>query len=353
MRKMIKNLILKGLSSFCIAIFIYIVFGSKLTAMIVLLILLLLIIIKPALLVMNKLTQRTNWYKSKVGDGAKFCRNIPLGVDVCNLGSNSGKYAFDYGNTNLKGENWAMGPQTLSYDFRVLKNYFSYLKEGATVLIPLCPFSGCIKDFEEDEYNYKYYPFLHPILILNYSQSIRDKVLRFVNKPFEESPIKSLFRIIKDLPRENNMVMDDRSIESNSLMFVNSWKQQFLITDLDFPVSEKNRECITYNTNLLKEMISFCIERNLKPVIVIPPMTKILSSKFSETFRENYIYSFIREANTNQVVFLNYLDDERFMGSDLYFNSYFLNQKGRKLFTNQVLNDLGICGNPPKDHSVQ
>lgn len=353
MRKMITKLILKGLSSLLIAVFIYIALESIVAAIIVLSILLLLIIIEPALAVMNKLTKRTNWYKGKVGDGVKFCRIIPLGVDVCNLGSSSGKYAFDYVNVDLKGENWALGPQTLSYDFKVLKNYFSYLKEGAFVLIPLCPFSGCIKDFEKDEYNYKYYPFLHPILILNYSQSIRDKVLRFVKKPFEDSPVKSLFRIIKDIPRENNIVMDDISIESNALMFVNSWKQQFLITDLDFPVSEKNRECITYNTNLLKEMISFCIERNLKPVIVIPPMTKILGSKFSETFRENYIYSFIREASTNRVVFLNYFDDERFMDSELYFNSYFLNQKGRKLFTNQVLNDLGICGNPPKDHSVQ
>ena len=136
--------------------------------------------------------------------------------------------------------------------------------------------------------------------------------------------------------------MDVESLEVNAYNFINNWKQQFSISDLDTPVSPKNKDCIVYNTNLLKEMISFCIERNLKPVIVIPPVTRALSSKFSETFRENYIYSFIKEANTNQVVFLNYFDDERFIDSNLFFNSFFLNLNGRKIFTSQVLSDLGL-----------
>lgn len=333
---------LQGLGSVGVAILAYIASGSILKAVIIFSILLLLAMIKPLLLIMNKLTQRTNWYKKKIEDVTKFRKNIPLDLDICNLGSNSGKFAFDYENTGLKGENWALGPQALSYDFRVLKNYFSYLKEGATVLIPLCPFSSCIKDFEDDKYNHKYYPFLHPILILNYSQLTSEKVMRFVSKPFQDSPLRSILRILRDIPAGNNKVMDDESLEVDAFNFINNWKQQFSISDLDAPVSEKNKDCITYNTNLLKEMFSFCIERNLKSVIVMPPMTRELCSKLTEAFRENYIYSFIREVNTNQVVFLNYFDDERFVDSKLYCNSYFLNQKGRKIFTKQVLNDLGL-----------
>ena len=342
MRKMIKGVMLQGLGSVGIAIFVYIASGSMLKAVIIFSILLLLMMIKPVLLIMNKLTQRTNWYKKKIEDVTKFRKEIPLDLDICSLGSNSGKFAFDFENTGLKGENWALSPQTLSYDFRLLKNYFSYLKDGATVIIPLCPFSSCIKDFEDDKYNHKYYSFLHPILILNYSQLTSEKIMRFVNKPFQDLPLRSILRILRDVPAENNKVMDDESLEVDALNYINNWKQQFSISDLDAPVTAENKDCITYNTNLLNEMISFCLERNLKPVIVMPPMTRALSSKLSEVFRENYIYSFIREANINQVVFLNYFDDERFVDSKLYFNSYFLNQKGKKIFTSQVLNDLGL-----------
>jgi hypothetical protein len=262
------------------------------------------------------------------------------------LGSNSGKYAFSYEETGLKGENWALGPQTLTYDFRVLKNYYSYLKEGATILIPICPFSGCIKDFKDDMVNHKYYSFLHPILILNYSQSTREKVMRFVNTPFQFSPLKAIIRLIKDVPAVNDMLslnsMDKASFERDANKFVNNWKQQFFISDLDAPVLDQNQKCIAYNTNLLTEMISFCLERNLKPVIVVPPVTKALSSKLSETFRENYLYSFIGSANTKQMPFLNYFDDERFANPDLYLNSFFLNKKGRELFTKTILNDLHL-----------
>jgi hypothetical protein len=342
MKRIIKGIILQSFISSIIVILIYIISKSLLIAGFVLFILLLLVLLKPVILVLNRLTLRTNWYNKKIGGVSKFRKRISLDLDICNLGSNSGKYAFDYENTNLKGGNWALSPQTLSYDFRVLKNYFSYLKEGATVLIPLCPFSGCIKDFEDDNYNYKYYFFLHPILILNYSQQTRDKILKFVNRPFQVSPLKSILRIVKDIPMVENSVMNREGIERNALKFINSWKEQFMIDDLEAAVSKLNSECLIYNENVLNEMISFCVERKLKPVIILPPVTMALSSKLSEVFRESYIYSFIRNANTSQVKFLDYFDDERFADLRLYSNSYFLNKSGQELFTSQVLNDLKL-----------
>ena len=294
-------------------------------------------------IILLALIQRTNWYQNQVYDELKFCKQISCDLDICNLGSNSGKYAFFYGGTGLKGENWAIGPQTLSYDFRILKNYHSYLKEGATVLFPICPFSSCIKDFEDDTYNFKYYSFLHPVLILNYSQSTKEKVLRFANTPFQFSHLKIILkRLIKDVLAVENRKMDEKSAEKDAKKWINNWTQQFSIINMDDSVSDQNLECITYNTNLLRDMIIFCLERNLKPVIVIPPVIKVLNSKFSETFRENYIYSFVRNANTKQVPFLNYFDDEQFSDPNLYSNSYFLNDKGRKLFTMRVLEDLQL-----------
>ena len=342
MRTIIKAFAINGFISLIIAYIAFLVFGSILYAVILFSIILFLGLVKSTLTILNILVQRTRWYKRKVGDGIKFRKEIDTNLDICNLGSNSGKYAFSYEETGLKGENWALGPQTLSYDFRILKNYSSYLKEGATVLISLCPFSSCIRDFENDTINHKYYSFLHPIFILNYSKSTSKQVMRFVNEPFLVSPVKSLIRLFKDVSVDNVIEMNKDEIEINANEFITIWKDQFSISNLDAPVSKENMESVTYNTNLLLEMISFCFERKLKPVIVIPPVSKALHSKFSETFCENYIYSFIHRANNKQIPFLNYFDEQQFAENNLYFNSYFLNENGRKLFTKKVLKDLQL-----------
>lgn len=347
MRKIIKEILIQGFYALILAGVVYLIAKSLVISGFVAFTLLFLVMIKPVILVLNKLAQRTNWYKNQLADGLKFRKQILFDLDICNLGSNSGKFAFSYEGTGLKGENWAVGPQSLSYDFRVLKNYSSYLKEGATVIIPICLFSSCLKDYEDDAANYKYYSFLHPILILNYSQSMKEKVMRFVNTPFQSSPLTAIKRLIKDVPAANDIIlstnsMDVESLEKDAKKYLDAWKLEFSISDLDAPVSTKNRDCIAYNTNLLTEMISFCLERNLKPVIVLSPISKALNSKLSEEFRESYIYSFIRNANTKQVPFLNYLDNACFSDNGLFFNSLFLNAKGRKVFSTVVLNDLGL-----------
>ena len=282
---MIMKILIQSLFSIVIACIAFLITESTIIAGTIVLILFILIMIKPALMVLNKLIKRTNWYKIRVGDGLKFRENNLFNIDVCNLGSNSAKFAFFYEEFELTGINWAVGPQTLSYDFRVLKNYFSYLKEGATVLIPLCPFSSCIIDFVDESFNDKYYSFLHPILILNYSQNRKEKVMRFVNTPFQSSPLRAIIRLLKDVPVVANKTMEMDTLEEDSNKFINSWKQQFFISDLDAAVSENNLKSQIYNTNLLTEMISFCVDRTLKPILILPPVIKALSSKLSETFR--------------------------------------------------------------------
>lgn len=340
-------MLIQGLCSLIVGGAVFLMVGSPVVSSVVAFTLLFLVMIKPVILIMNKLVQRTNWYQNQIADGLKFRKQIPFNLDICNLGSNSGKFAFSYEGTGLKGENWAVGPQTLSYDFRILKNYSSYLKEGASVLIPLCPLSGCVKDYADDSTNHKYYSFLNPILIVNYSQSTKEKVMHFVNTPLQFSPRTAIKRLIKDVPATNDIMlssssMDAESLERDANIFLNSWKREFSISDLDASVSEQNKKCIAYNTNLLTEMISFCLERDLKPVIVLPPTAKALSSKLSEKFRESYIYPLICNASTHQVTFLNYLDDDRFSDDGLFLNSLFLNSKGRKVFTTAVMNELGL-----------
>lgn len=339
---------------FCLLLLLVCVYlwkGSLLVCAYVAIVTILLVVFaKYSFLFANKWFLNTNWYKNQFVDtdkfvaGAKYRTNTTRNYDVGNVGSQSGWFAFDYEDSGLTGANWAAGSESLSYNFRVLKNYFSYLRDGGTIIFTMTPFGFCLKDYADDKLNTRYYLYLDRTSIIGYS---RLKYVSRIKYPLLSSPIQALKRLIRDVPADNRLSLTTNSmspeeIEEDAARWIRGWKRQFSISELDAPVSEHNRDCIAYNTNLLNEMISFCLERNLKPVIVLPPTTKALSSKFSEKFCESYIYSIIRNANTHQVPFLNYLDDARFSDNELFFNSFFLNAKGRKVFTQTVLSDLKI-----------
>ena len=237
-----------------------------------------------------------------------------------------------------------MAPESLAYNFRVLKNYFSLLKKDGTLLITMTPFGFCLKDYSNDLANAKYYRYLDFRLILGYTRWKRYVLKKY---PLLYSPVYALKGIVRDQPDDNRLAlatnpMFSEELENDAIRWVENWKKQFSILDLDAPVSERNRENMVYNTNLLAGMISFSLERDLKPVIVLPPTTSALSSKFSDHFCETYIYSIVRNANTQGIPFLNYLRDDRFAKDELFFNSFFLNAKGRKVFTQGILSDLKL-----------
>lgn len=291
----------------------------------------------------NKAIRHTKWYEQYWNGVQKFWYLNRFNLDVINLGSNSGKYAFNYEGLDVTGMNWAIGPQSLVHDFNILKNYFSYLKPGATVIITITPFSSLISPKYTKTTNLKYYTFLHPATILNFDENERIKALKIKQSPIREMPWLCIKRTVKEIAKYIiHKPLSKCNMENNAETFINLWKKQFGINDLDAPLSEQHVKDQENRIQVLKEMIDFCLERDLKPVLTIPPIHFSLKKRLTNKCRENYIYSFIRKANEQNVPFLNYIDDERF-NSDKYFsNSFFLNEKGAKKFTKIVLEDLKI-----------
>jgi hypothetical protein len=68
---------------------------------------------------LNVLYKHTNAYRNQFIDVRKFSVKGGIGDDleIVNLGSNHPKFGFDYSDLDIKGENWAVGPQTLEYDY--------------------------------------------------------------------------------------------------------------------------------------------------------------------------------------------------------------------------------------------
>lgn len=159
---------------------------------------------------------------------------------------------------------------------------------------------------------------------------------------------KQIFRIIKDTKPDNRLEleknpMSKEEINKDAQFWMNAWKKQFKINDLEnIVLSEENKINIEKNIHILKNMIDFCIEKNIQPVLTIIPVTKELSKHFPNKFVQEQIIDYINKANEKKVRFLNYWKDERFEDESYYINSFFMNKIGRLRFTEQVLKDLGL-----------
>ena len=291
---------------------------------------------------LNKIIRGTEWYDRYWGGVTKFWTLRTFDIEVVNLGSNSSKHAFYYNDCKIAGMNWAIGPQSIIHDFNILKNYFSYLKEGAFVIITICPFS-CLKAKYTTQSNLKYYTFLHPATIIDFDEQERIKALTIKSNPFKAMPGLCIKRTLKEyarqiLPRRKPAKCDFQK-EARTIVD-NWWMRQFGITDLDAPLSANHSQDQSDRAKTLHGMVEFCVERGLRPVIVIPPVHPELSHLLSGTFRENYIYTFIRKAETAPAPFIDYMNDTRFQKDEYFQNPYFMNKQGATAFTNQLIIDL-------------
>lgn len=297
-------------------------------------------------LFVNRLVKHTNWYRNVIPDMSNYPTNewyrtnLSRNYQVVNIGSSSAKYALDYDSCGVKAFNWAEQPQSLYYGFCILKTYFSILKKDGTVIIPLGPFSGLDVDGKwPSDANDKYFYTLSPQFIQDFY-----KVAQRRKYPLFYHPRTSLKKLLKDDPIR---VFDNEgcicsSFEKDAFQWVNNWKKEFGITDMEVPLSSENFQGQQKRIRLLSDIIDFCQERDLKVVIIIPPLHKCLSNLFSENFRQNYIYNFIDNANKNRVRFLNFMDDSRFQKDEYFYNAFLMNKKGASYFTKCLLTDLQI-----------
>jgi hypothetical protein len=300
---------------------------------------------------LNKSLKKTNWYRnifvypSRIIFDNSSLLGIDRNLDIVNLGSTSARYAFFY--EEIRGQNWSTGGQALYEDFMILKKYYSLIKKGGVVLIPISFFTSISKSPKHSLLFY-YAKFIEIVDFDDYKDQ-KDKIYYFKEAtlmkkyPLLKCP-KSIRYLIRDVYRDD-FILPEQAMQYFELIYdadhwAEGWKKTFEIEDLTGPLSEKHQKNFEDISRLLNEILNFCIKNGLRPVIIIPPVSKFLSSRLPMKFREQYIYSFIYKANDQNILVLDYLDDKRFQDSQYYCNSSLLNLKGRKIFTLQVLQDI-------------
>lgn len=292
---------------------------------------------------MNALYKRTNDYRNIFADTKKFRNDdsIPNGLQLVNLGSNHPKFGFNYDGLNVKAMNWAVGPQSLEYDFAILRKECHHLADKAAVLIPICVLNFFLYRHPFGDH-LKYYGILPEDDIVGYSLKTKTT---YIDYPLLFHP-KKIKRLIKDIPAASNRLlldknpMDAKQLNADADFWINCWNREFDIDINNLVLSDTNKTNIKRNIHLLHEMIQFCLDRKLRPVICILPVTDYLGNRFSEDFVNNQILAYVHEANTQKCLVLNHLKDKRFTDSSLYINSFFFNLHGRKQFTKMIIEEL-------------
>lgn len=296
------------------------------------------------LFIANAIYKRTNHFNNQFTDVRKYwdMATFPNNLQVINLGSNHPKFGFDYSEADVQAMNCAVGPQTFEYDFAILRKITSHLAVGAYVLIPVCLLKFFLYRQKNRGTHAKYYTFLEKNSIVDYNKMEQIKLLKF---PLLFNP-RLLRYIVRDVKKDTrlelteNPMKDAAALNNDANSWIDCWNREFDIT-LPTPIlSEENKNEILQNISILRKMLEYCKSRDLNPVITILPVTDNISSRFTDEFVQEHILRYINAANSVKAPVLNYLNDERFTASELYINSFFMNKKGRKMFTKEIINRI-------------
>lgn len=294
---------------------------------------------------LNGLIRRTNWYNNELfPDCRKFWEYNKFNTEVINLGSTSGYYAFNYkGLPNCIGANFALRHNPLSGDLAILKNYFGYLNPNEShVIITLCVFSSLAGsyNFMED----RFYTLIYPSSIPNFSYRRQQEVKNMAASPIRRFPLWSIYTELKSLLKRNKQgIKTEEQMKLDAERWIKGWKHEFSLADFSQPLSLINQDALKDASVILNNLISFCNERNMRPVLVLPPMYHTLAEKFDKDARKILLDDLIKMLDDKSVRFLNYMDDSRFNhDTTLFQDSFLLNKNGAKKFTKIVLKDIGV-----------
>lgn len=296
----------------------------------------------------NAMCRKSHWYNEILfPDCAKFWNHRLFNLDVVNLGSTSSVHAFSYDGIPLKCANWALGHNPLSGDEAILKNYMSFLNPaGSTVIFSLCPFSSLAGSYSiMDD---RYYTLLYASSIPSFSKQRQAKVLHMKDRPIKYYPIYYFFYdmvkgILAMFHRKGKKPFTDIQMKNDAEHWMESWKREFSLKAFDAPLSLINCDAIDDALKIIERLVSFCKQRNIRPVFIIPPVYHTLGDLFSMQAKEQIIGRIASKLEDNGVSFINYMEEPDFsFSTDLFENSFYLNEKGAKAFTKKVLSDIGL-----------
>ena len=264
-------------------------------------------------------------------------------IKVGNLGSSHGMYDFNYEPLEMHGYecfNFANTSQSFDYDFAVLKEYAQYMDKDSIMLIPVSYFSfnnEVVNETEAEAMSLRYYHFLSPKNIPNYDP--------YIDITTNKLPILSAGEdILKLLPNLKLSIIalaaEDNEIDTEEFT---RWAQERYSRHFD----NKDEYFLPERIQNLYDIINYCKERDITPILITPPFSEYYQDLVSETFIQEFQETVDTIASDTGVEYYDYSCDDRFRDNLSYFmDADHLNEEGAAYFTEILINEV------PKMHQL-
>ncbi len=263
---------------------------------------------------------------------------IPDNLDFANLGSTCDANNFDYSYWDGCGFNFASGPQDMYYDNQLLEQYGKHLKKGALVFISISEFAFLVDKYETDYHNYKYYGYVEPQRILNYSDRkawmIKHCPGLLDNRQMKQE-IKSFIKRILKLQRNATKA----SLEARSRQAMANWLHEFGWDD-EVKLTDEQRKTLSRSWDIFLKDIEFCDRNGLLPVIVVPPFNIHLKKIMPYNILDECLWDYIELIKKRGIKVVNFWDDKELEDERYYSTPICLNELGKDIFNRRLQKEL-------------
>lgn len=296
---------------------------------------------------MNVAYKKTNCYKNECIDIRNYEQGIRDGLDIVNLGSTYSKFAFGtYDDLKLNGCDLSLQAQSLDVDYAILRQYGNKINKGGIVFITL---AACCMLYEGNKNNPLYYKILNKKY--NPKHSIKGRFESIFPLFVHPKRIKTLIKdrylfanVYDSLPAQ----ISRQQSETTAKSFAEGWIYMFGLSDLQHvDISDLNKKVIFKNMYILNDILNECFNRELIPVILIPPFTERLNKYYSKEFVDTVLVEPVRQViNGKNIAFLNYQWDKEFQNNySLFVDGCFrLNEVGSKILIKKISKDMKKLG---------
>lgn len=266
--------------------------------------------------------------------------NLKGQYDVVNIGSGPSYYDFNWsGIDEVKGYSFAVSPEDFRYDRRILHNYAKFIKPNGIVIIVVCPLS-----FAENQYLLSdYYSFKYVGVLPRSEISLSKFKYKAYKNSIGKFIIDNYYRVcaIPQLLKSLFYRKKDKQLSPEERLVVGWLRDNPYLSNLkDLPDCDLTKGFEEKKIELNK-IINECINLNLRPVILIPPVSNKLYTFFSKKFLKVFVYDNISDL-PEEVMVLDFLHNKKYGGDHLYSNGLFLKHEFASDFTRDVLASLGL-----------
>lgn len=263
--------------------------------------------------------------------GRNYCE-----IHIGNLGSSHGAYDFDYSNIMARGYicfNFANTSQSYDYDYAILKEFGQYMETSSVLFIPVSYFSfnnEVVNASEAEAMSLRYYHLLSPENIPNYDP--------YIDIITNRLPILSAGEdILKLFPNINPALTahaadDGIDVEEFARRAQERYSRHFDNKD-EYFLPERIEE--------LYDIIAYCNDHQITPVLITTPFSKYYRDLVSEDFLKEFNETVTTIASETGTNYYDYSYDSRFRGNLEYFSdSDHLNETGAAYFTDILWDEV-------------